>query len=191
VRGEKLPIAEERDVPGDGGEVVFDLRQRPPARGELRLFVRGHDGEPGKVVEARAWQQDTGRGAFLDRREDGAYHLHGLPAGFYRIEVGALANGFTDLGPQWVDGQGLVDLGTVSLTNPGHVHVDAAADPAGLEFYMRRADVDVRADEIVPWTRDALLPPGRWIALWKRDEVVHMREFTLTAGSESTLALDR
>src|SRR5262249_30691611 len=151
----------------------------------------GHHGEPAKEVEVRAWQEDTGRGAFLDRREDGAFHLHGLPAGFYRLEVGALANGLVDLRPQGVDGQGQAEPGTVPLPPPGRVHVDAATDPAGLELYMRRADVDVRADEIVSGTRDALLPPGRWVALWKRGDVVRVREFALTAGGESTLALDR
>jgi hypothetical protein len=191
VRGERVPVAEERDVPPDGGEVVFDLRQRPPARGELRVFVRGHDGEPATDLEVRAWQQDSGRGAFLDRREDGAFHLHGVPAGFYRVEIGSLASGFVDLGAQWVDGIGMADLGTVQLPQPGRVRIDAAQRPEQLELYARRNELDVRADEVVPWSRDLLLPAGRWVALWKRGDVVRVREFALTAGSETALALDR
>jgi hypothetical protein len=190
VRGEKVPLAQEHGAWLDGGEVVFDLRQRAPARGELRVFVRGHDGEPAKDLEVRAWQQETGRGAFLDRREDGAFHLHGMPAGFYRVEVGSLASGTVDLGPQWVDGIGMADLGTVQLPRPGRVRIETAAKPDQLELYARRADVDVRADEIAPWTRDVLLPAGRWVALWRRGDVVHTRELVLGGGGEASLRLD-
>jgi hypothetical protein len=191
VTGERFPIAEEPSVLPNSSDVAIDLRQRSPANGELRVFVRGHDGETPQDIEVRCWQQQTKRGSFLERREDGAFHAHGLMAGFYRIEIGTLATGFRDLGVQWIDGTGLVDLGTVQLPQPARLHVETDAVPDVLELYAVRADVDVRADEIVPWTREVLLPAGRWVALWKRDGKVAMREFALEAGAANTLRTDR
>jgi hypothetical protein len=187
VTGERFPIAEEPSVLPDGSEVAIDLRQRPPANGELRVFVRGHDGETPQDIEVRCWQQQTKRGAFLERREDGAFHAHGMMAGFYRVEIGTLATGFQDLGVHWIDGAGLADLGTVQLPQPARLHVETDALPDVLELYAVRADVDVRADEIVPWTRDVLLPPGRWLAVWKREGQLAKRELELTAGATTTM----
>jgi hypothetical protein len=191
IKGEKLPIAEEASVLPDAADIEIDLRQRAAVNGELRVFVRGHDGETPQDIEVRCWQQQTKRGAFLDRREDGAFHAHGMMAGFYRVEVGTLATGFHDLGVHWIDGAGLADLGTVQLPQPARLHVETDAAPDVLELYAVRADVDVRADEIVPWTSDVLLPPGRWVALWKRDGKVAVREFALEAGATTTLRTDR
>ena len=47
------------------------------------------------------------------------------------------------------------------------------------------------ADDIVPWTRDVLRPAGLWVALWKRDGKVSMREFALAAGATTTLRTER
>ncbi len=168
VHGETLPIAEEPSVLPDGGEVVFDLRQRPAAAGSLRVFVNRHDGERARELEVRAWQVQTNRGAFLERREDGAFHAHGLAAGFYRLEVGALASGFRDLGQHWVDGTAMADLGSVQLATPGRLVIEgrqpdttAQALPpppplswneGELELYVRRDDLDVREDYLAPWT---------------------------------------
>ncbi|HZN39413.1 MAG TPA: sigma-70 family RNA polymerase sigma factor [Planctomycetota bacterium] len=191
VQGEKFPIAEELSVLPDSGEVLFDLRQRAAANGGLRVFVRGHDGEAPAGIEVRAWQVQTGRGASLDPQEDGGYYAHGLAAGFYRIEIGALASGFRDFGQHWVDGTAQADLGTVQLATPGRLVIEGRDNNDGLELYRKRADLDVRADEIVPWTRDVLLPAGRWVALWKRDGKVAVREFALEAGGTTTLCTDR
>jgi hypothetical protein len=79
----------------------------------------------------------------------------------------------------------------VQLPQPARLHVETDAAPDVLELYAVRADVDVRADEIVPWTSDVLLPPGRWVALWKRDGKVAVREFALEAGATTTLRTDR
>ncbi|HEU4418855.1 MAG TPA: carboxypeptidase-like regulatory domain-containing protein, partial [Planctomycetota bacterium] len=191
VQGEKFPIAEEPSVLPDTGDVVFDLRQRPAAKGGLRVFVRGHDGELPKQVEARAWQVQTGRGTSLDQREDGAFHAHGLAAGFYRLEIGALASGFRDFGQHWVDGTAQADLGTVQLATPGRLVIDGREANDGLELYLRRDDLDLRADDVMPRMRDVLLPVGRWVALWKRDGKVAVREFALEAGAVTTLQTDR
>ncbi|MEO6593277.1 MAG: sigma-70 family RNA polymerase sigma factor [Planctomycetota bacterium] len=190
VHGEKLPVAEERLVV-PGGEVVLDLRSGAGITGSVRLFVRAHDGEPPNDVEVRIWQVQTGRGAFLDRLETGGFHAHGLAAGFYRLEVGAIATGFRDLGPQWVDGSGPVELGTVQLSPPGRVHIEALAEGPEFELYARRADLDVRACDIMPWTRDVDLPPGRWLLLCNRGGKRIARDFELTAGASSTVSLVR
>jgi len=94
-----------------------------------------------------------------------------------------------NLGTHWVDGAGLADLGTVQLPRPGRVRIEAATDPDVLEFVARRDELDVRADEVVPWTRDLLLPPGRWVALWRRGTELGVREFTL--AGDASVALDR
>ena len=191
VTGERFPVAEVPSVLPDGSNVEIDLRQRAPVNGGLRVFVLGHDGEPPQDIEVRAWQQQTDRGAFLGRREDGAFHAHGLMAAYYRVEVGTLATGFQDLGLLWIDGTYVADLGTVQLPQPARLHVETDAAPGVLELYAVRADLDVRADEVTPWTREVLLPPGRWLALWKRDGKVAMREFALEAGVTTTLRTDR
>ncbi|HEX6813342.1 MAG TPA: sigma-70 family RNA polymerase sigma factor [Planctomycetota bacterium] len=191
VAGEKFPIAEEPSVLPHGGDVDLDLRQRAAVNGGLRVFVRGHDGGAPPDLEVRAWQQQTRRGAFLDRREDGAFHAHGLMAGFYQIEIGALATGWRDLGVHWVDGTAVADLGTVSLPPPARCRIEADANLDGLELYASRADLVVRADEVAPWTRDLLLPAGRWLALWKRDGELVMREVDLSASATVTMRDDR
>ncbi len=196
VKGEKLPIAEEAVV-ADGGEVTIDLRSRPGSSGGLRVSVRGHDGEAPTDCEVRAWQLQTGRGAFLERREDGAFHAHGLAAGFYRVEVGALCSGFRDLGQHWVDGAGLADLGTVQLAPPGRLLIEAPEAPEAfeatgeLELYARRADVDVRADVVTPGSRELALPAGRWLLLWKQDGALGASEFSLAGGGSASVRVGR
>jgi RNA polymerase sigma-70 factor (ECF subfamily) len=191
VQGEKFPIAEEPSVLPDTGDVVFDLRQRPAAKGGLRVFVRGHDGETPQDIEVRCWQLQTGRGASLDLREDGAFYAHGLAAGCYRLEIGAVASGFRDFGQHWVDGTAPADLGTVQLATPGRLVIEGRDRNDGLELYLHRDDLDLRADDVVPWTRDVLLPVGRWVALWKRDGKVAVHEFTLAGGATTTVRTDR
>ena len=69
--------------------------------------------------------------------------------------------------------------------------IDGRDKNDGLELYLHRDDLDLRADDVVPWTRDVLLPVGRWVALWKRDGKVAVREFTLEAGGTTTLHTER
>jgi RNA polymerase sigma factor (sigma-70 family) len=187
VKGELLPIAVEPSVLPDGGDVAFDLRQRPATNGSVRLFVRRHDGEPANDLEVRVWQRDTQRGAFLTRREDGAFHAHGITAGFYRVEVGALATGWRDLGEHWVDGAGLADLGTVQLATPAQLRIETDADLTGFELYARRADLDVRADVVTAASRELLLPPGRWLAMWLHEGKKVTQELVLSLGAPAVL----
>ena len=187
VQGELLPIANEPSVLPDSGDVHFDLRTRAATNGSMRLFVRAHDGEPATDLEVRVWQRDTRRGAFLTRREDGAFHAHGLAAGFYQVEIGALASGWRDLGEQWVDGIGLADLGTVQLAKPAVLRIDTTTDLAGLELYVRRADLDLRACSVTASSRELLLPPGRWLAMWLHQGTKVSRELVLSVEAPAVL----
>jgi RNA polymerase sigma-70 factor (ECF subfamily) len=191
AQGERLPIAEERNLPLDGGEITFDLRQRPPSRGELRVRVQSHDGQAVTDCEVRAWQHDTARGASLERRDDGGFHLHGLPAGFYRVEVGALATGFVDLGVHFVDGLGPVDLGTTTLPVPATLRIETASADAEVELYRRQPHGDVRAIDTGKGPRELQLPAGAWLALWLRDGKLVSHEFALVAGAVTTLRTER
>jgi RNA polymerase sigma factor (sigma-70 family) len=200
VRGETLPIAVET-ASSDGSELVIDLRSRPPIEGSLRAAVVLHDDAFAADSEVRLWQRETGRGSRLERREDGAFHAHGLAAGFYRLEVGSLTTGFRDHGQHWVDGLGATDLGNLPLPPPpGRVRFTAAdrqrgaeLDPpppgasSDFELYARRADIDLRVDEITPRTQELALPAGRWLLLQKRGERVEAREFELVSGATVTL----
>ncbi|MFY9341673.1 MAG: hypothetical protein WAT39_04240, partial [Planctomycetota bacterium] len=189
--GEKLPIAEEPSVLPDGREVVFDLLRRGPANGGLRVCVRGHDGELTKDLEVRAWQVDTGRGAFLDRGEDGAMHMHGLVAGFYRVELGACGSGWRDLGQHWVDGQGLADLGTVPLAAPVTLRLEGGEAISGVEIYSCNGIVDLRAAELAAGQRELALPAGKWLVLWPRDGLLGWRQVDLVANTAASVRLDR
>jgi hypothetical protein len=111
--------------------------------------------------------------------------------GFYRVEVGALAGGWRDLGVHWVDGTGVADLGTVALARPGALRIDTPYDLEALELVALRADLPVRALELAPWTREVELPAGRWRALWKRGEHVVARDLVLAAGVTTVLTASR
>jgi hypothetical protein len=191
VRGETFPVLSEGPVLPDSVDALLGGGAFLGAEGSLRVAVRRHDGHAANDAEVRAWQQTTGRGAALDRRDDGAFHAHGLPAGFYRVEVGALGSGFVDLGEQWIDGRGPTDLGTVTLPAPARLVIENDADVDDLELCACRDDVDVRADEIVPWAREVALPAGRWLALWQRHGALVARELELVAGAATTLRIER
>jgi hypothetical protein len=185
---------------------VIDLRARAPITGALRLVVQGHDDAIAADSEVRLWQCWTGRGSLLERREDGSFDAHGLAAGFYRLEVGSLTTGFRDWGQHWVDGLHVTDLGRLPLPPlPGRVRIavassggaDADADlpsPPGdlgdgdIELYARRADIDLRADEVNSRTRELLLPAGRWLLSRKRGERVEAQEFDVAPGAITTLS---
>ncbi len=188
--GEKLPIAEE-PVVADAGEVVIDLRSRAGVSGRLRVSLPHRKADATGPLEVRAWQVQTGRGMFLDRREDGAFYAHGLAAGFYRIEVGAAGSGYQDLGQHWVDGLGLADLGAVQPSTPGRLLIEGAESLAALELYARGGDCDVRADEAVLKRPELSLPAGPWLAFWREEGVVVSREFTLVGGTTTTLRVGR
>jgi len=182
-----LPVAIEPSVLPDSGEVVFDLQQRGEPKGALRVEPTVADEAGAVAAEARVWQRDSSRGAAMEHDQHGAFVLEHLAAGFYRVEVGAETSGWVDLGETWVDGKGLCDLGRVALPRPGRVHVArAAAEPAiTLEFYLRRPDGDLRAEDVsASQASDLLLPPGAWLCLWRVEGgELHAQPFTVRPGA--------
>lgn len=185
-----LPAAVEAVALPDGAEVVFDLGQRGMPEGALRLCAVLPEGlEPGRL-EARVWQQDSGRGAAMQVEADGAFALRRLAAGFYRVELAGEAIGSCDLGLQWVDGRNVTDLGRVPLPPPARLRLQYGADVDGVpEFYRRRPDADVRAEPAA--ASDVLrLPAGDWLCLWRRQGGgLGAREFALRGGAEFELRI--
>jgi hypothetical protein len=189
-----LPAAFEPSVLPDGAEVLFDLRQRGPCNGSIRVQPVvpegvGPEGVSGIRAEVRVWQQDSGRGATSSRGKDGAFAIGALRAGFYRVEVGADVVGWIDLGTQWVDGLGVCDLGRAQLPNPGKVLLPRLPGTTACELWQRRREGDVRAGPELGDRTAAQLPAGRWLALWREEGgPLHAYEFTLTAGMTTDLA---
>lgn len=188
--GERLPIAYQRSVLPDAGELIFDMRERPAAQSELRLVVRSHDGAP-VDAEVRIWQLDTGRGAWLIRATDGSFRGHGLAAGHYRVEAGARHAALQDLGAHWVDGRTTADLGTVHLPTPARCRIITAPSATGLELHSQRDALDVRLDDLADTGGELLLPPGRWLALWRDGQGIATQRWSVAAGSDVVIRLSR
>jgi hypothetical protein len=185
-----LPVALEPTVLPDAGEVRFDLRARGEAKASVRLRALLPDGVDQAAAEVRIWQVATGRGAAVPKVKDGAFELGGLCAGFYRLEVGGEAVGWLDLGQHWIDGLGAVDLGSVRLPKPGILHLRNRAAGCPVEVWLRRDDLDVRAEFEIGERNDLTLPAGRWVVLWGGPSARRAREFTIAAGAPGELDLD-
>ena len=149
----------------------------------------------GEQVELRAISEATGRGSFFQREELG-FRCANLAPGWYRVEVGAGPLGWHDLGRQYVDVGAAVDLGVFAPPPPAAVHVLLLESPPegapelGLTFYLRRADLDVRAEQrALDGKQTAFLPAGEYWAFWTAlDGATRHRALTLEAGA--TVELD-
>lgn len=184
-----LPVAVIPAVLPDAGEARFDLAASGAAAGKLLLHATPEE-RVSLGCELRAWQVETGRCAPMAMRRDGAFVLDGLMPGFYRVEFGAEALGWSDLGTHWVAGNGTTDLGRVLLPKPGTLEL--ADVPAGreIELYHRRPIGDVRVEFALGSRREVQLPAGEWLLLWRSgDQVLHTRSFRLESGSKTTVAL--
>ncbi len=172
----RLPVAISDMVLPDGEAVRLRIDPDVPARARLRLrpvlpassFERGQRPE----VEVRVFQEDSGRGAHIARGQfEDQFQLEGLPAGNYRVEVGAPGLGWTVLGPVYVDGRGLWDLGAIALPVPGRARLVVPAGvpaPGSLPhaLYRREPALDVLVDPRVEGD-DWVLAPGRYVLLWQ------------------------
>ncbi|HEX5050588.1 MAG TPA: sigma-70 family RNA polymerase sigma factor [Planctomycetota bacterium] len=172
-----LPVLTMADVLPNSGEV--ELRYDPEAcSGTLQLEPALPDGVDTAAVEARIFQEETGRGAPVRKAKDcNQFSLEGLAAGWYHLELGGPGLGWLDGGRHWVDGKSLVDLGRVPMPRAGSVHLqlppDAVPGAAGdngfaVEVYQHRADCDVRIDDPAAIPGGTLpLAPGDYIAIWR------------------------
>lgn len=192
VQGTQLPAAIESGVLPGGAPVVFDLRERGEPEGALRVRALLPPGFTELAAEVRVWQQESDRGAVAEQTRDGAFVVDRLAAGFYRVEIGGEVCGWRDLGRHWVDGKTLCDLGHVDLPRPGRVRVVRGVGVSGTpEFYLRRPDGDVRAEDLAAGDSGTLLlPAGDWLSLWRgADGRLGGRTFQVQAGATCELVL--
>jgi hypothetical protein len=182
----RLPVAVLGSALPDCGELAFRL-DASTIQGLLQIQPVASVELESVQVEVRVWQEETGRGALMDKGENGAFGLSGLCAGFYRVEVGGSAVGWIDAGRHWVDGTGPVDLGRIELPRPGRVRVVYGEDPVAdgercaQQVCQRRKDCDVRVvDEAEAKKPDLVLPAGGYLLLWRdRAGSRHVREFAV------------
>jgi Carboxypeptidase regulatory-like domain len=187
-----LPIAIEPCVQPDS-EVLIDLARCGAPRGSLRLEAALPAGVMPLAAKARVWQCDSGRGVYMVADGEGALVLERLPAGFYRVEVGAVTSGWLDLGEHWVDGRGVCDVGRVALPCPGRVHVVLASSEVAITygFYQCRPACDVRAEDAqAAQGGELLLAPGEWLCLWRQaGGSLHRQRFAVQPGGEVELTI--
>ncbi|MEQ1633271.1 MAG: hypothetical protein ABL997_12915, partial [Planctomycetota bacterium] len=141
-------------------------------------------------ITVYAWQQESRLGFTIPRGEDGAFACGRLPAGYYRIEFHDVGSGWVDLGTHWVDGKGVLDLGTVARPPTARLVLENCKPEMTVELYHRRAYGDVRAARDLAGRRDLALPPGSWRVLWRTgEEEIHAREFVLQPGTTTVVDL--
>jgi protocatechuate 3,4-dioxygenase beta subunit len=190
-----LPVLTSPIALPDGESVSLHLDRAVPSRARLRLRPVLPSEWPRAPVEARVYQDDTGRGALLVRTgQDEHFELDGLAAGSYRIEVGAPGLGWVTRGPVIVDGRGLWDLGAVVLPVPGTVRLrvpDGTESPlTGVHGWYRRTEaVDVREQPGVDTNGAPTLPPGEHLLLWQTGDGVRGILFRVDAGRTTDVAI--
>ncbi|MGE3175769.1 MAG: hypothetical protein AB7O97_24310 [Planctomycetota bacterium] len=172
-----------------GGDVV--TVQEQPTAGSLLLRPALPPGCEDFPAHLLVWDPATGVGRRGERNDDGVLAVERLPAGNYRVVVGADSLPAIDLGTRWIDGEGTTDLGTVALREPGDAEfpIGEGVRAALEELHRVDGDVDVRIDGFGPGTRQITLPPGRYLWSWRdADGTVGRREFAVGAGLRTAVA---
>lgn len=124
--------------------------------------------------QVRVTHEASGRGGELTLR-DGVYTSGPLAAGWYRVEVGAGALGWHDLGRHFVEG-GCVDLGSFAPSPPARLRIECTPTTDGgsaqteVTLYRRRADVDLRGEPTSLSPGEWCLPAGPYWIFWKDAE---------------------
>jgi hypothetical protein len=184
----RLPVQYGRAAIPEGAAVAFWLDPAMPTRARLRLRTpSAARAEVLPAVDARLFQLDTARAAMLPALGwDNLFELGGLPAGPYRIEVGAPLCGWIDCGVRHVDGRGLWDMGNVSLPVPGRVRLRT---PGGLSSPLASEHACYRRTEAVDILEQGLerdnvltLPPGEHLLLWRPNGRLQALAFRVVEG---------
>jgi hypothetical protein len=186
----RLPAAIDTSTLVGSTDLQFDLRLTGAPSGTLQLRVQTSSADMREPATVFVWQVASRRGAMAIRRQDGTHELDGLAPGFYRVSVGNAGSGWQDLGEHWVDGQTAVDMGTVQLRSPATLRIEGRARAQRPQFYLRRPELDLRAERVTEGRDTLFLPPGRWLALWGDSANLHVREFDLVTGETTTVRLD-
>lgn len=153
----------EEGVIAGGGELVLQLPQTP---GGLHLGgVHTSSGFRGTDV-VRAISLTTGRGVGFHHDGASGWISPGLAAGAYRVELGALARGWHDLGVHLVSAGTITEVGNVDLPDPARLALKGP-QPVRAKLYLRRDDLDLRAESAVLSGGDTVdLPPGDYWVFW-------------------------
>ncbi|MFM1872029.1 MAG: Carboxypeptidase regulatory-like domain [Planctomycetota bacterium] len=177
-RQAELPIATGTSVLADGGGVV--LHVDPAALGRLQFELPPWANDAGGDIGVRLWNEDLGLGINLrrgDKDTGNRWLAKDLVSGWYRLEVFVPGQGCVDLGKQWLEPGGNLDLGILKLPNPCTVELRFGPEPSPmptndvapppqteaprLELYAIRDDLDVRLRVAELTDRcDLRLPPG-------------------------------
>ncbi|MCY2955555.1 MAG: carboxypeptidase-like regulatory domain-containing protein [Planctomycetota bacterium] len=181
--------------------------------GQIVLEPLLPDGCDKAAIEARIFQEETGRGSAMAKIENSnQFSIQHLAVGWYHVELGGPGLGWVDAGRHYVDGKNKVDLGRLQLLSPGTARLQlpaAALEPhvgtslkvtagagtaiegqpsASVEIYVRRADTDVRVEElaIAALGQPLVLAPGDYFVMWKLESgETSSVPFKVTAGSET------
>lgn len=192
----RLPVLFGAAALPDAAPVAFAFAADNPTRARLRLRPVLPVGCEWAQVETRVTQLLTGRTAALrPSGRDEAFELEGLPAGPYRVEVGAPILGWVDCGTIDLDGRGLWDLGPVPLPLPGRVRVQTALgnkSPLQHEhaFCRRLPELDVQETYRRGKDGDLLLAGGDHVLLWRTQDGLRSRAFSVASGGLTVLTVE-
>lgn len=191
----RLPIVYGRTALVDATPVALALDRAQPTRARLVVHAGPPPGWPSAPIDAQVQQLDTGRVAALESlgHED-AFALEGLPAGPYRVELGAPGFGWVETGVVTIDGRGLWDLGRFNLAAPGRVRFrvppGTASPLAGEHAFCRRtAAADVRVEARREDTGDFLLAAGEHVLVWRDPDGLRAVAFQVVAGGRTEVQL--
>ncbi|MGC6489479.1 MAG: hypothetical protein ACON4Z_17670, partial [Planctomycetota bacterium] len=175
-------------------DVALSLHPDAPARARLRVHVDLPSGARPTGVDARAVHLDTGAVArLLPLGHEDAFEAEPLPAGRYRVELGAARAGWVTAAEVAVDGRGLWDLGRFALPAPGRVRLrclPGVAPPSEGQFgfYRRTPGCDVRSAHR-PIVGGYEVAPGAHVLVWRDEEGVRAVALDVVSGGDVEVVL--
>lgn len=191
----RLPVVYGRTALVDATPVVLALDRDQPTRARLVVHAGPPAGFAHVPIEARVQQLDSGRVAALEPlgHED-AFALEGLPAGSYRVELGAPGLGWVETGVVTIDGRGLWDLSRVHFAAPGRVRFRSptgARSPLAGEhaFYRRTAAADVRVEGRRDEGGDVWFAAGEHVVVWADASGLRAVAFVVVPGATTEVVL--
>lgn len=192
----QLPVLAGPVALPDAEPVRLALAAAQPTRARLRLRPVLPGGQQRSQVEVRIFQLDTGRGTLVSGvGQDDDFGLEGLPAGWYRIDVGAPGLGWESRKVH-VDGRGLWDAGAMALPRPGKVELrlaDGQASPLSTShgFYRRLPEADIRVEAGRDRDGAPTLAAGEHLLLWQEGPHLRAVAFRVKPGMTTAVHVPR